>query len=116
MLYVWQCPLMLMSYSWATLLIGLTLHVCAPLISDRAQNGQKVAIFYLATGIMLLLNFIWVSAWVCWTPGEEYDAEDGTLWGSQEEASPGTTFSEDTKGILGQINRNSPVHVRSKSA
>ena len=42
MLYVWQCPLMLMSYGWGTLLVGLTLHVCSPLISHHGRNERKV--------------------------------------------------------------------------
>ena len=45
MLYVWQCPLMLMSYGWATLLVGLTLHVCSPLIPHRGEHGRKVISF-----------------------------------------------------------------------
>ena len=42
MLYVWQCPLMLMSYGWATLLLGLTLHVCSPLIPYSGHDKRKV--------------------------------------------------------------------------
>lgn len=30
MLFYWQCPMMLMSYSWVAFLLALTLHVCAP--------------------------------------------------------------------------------------
>ena len=43
MLYVWQSPLMLMSYSWVTFLVALTVHVCTPLIRYRGWNdGVKV--------------------------------------------------------------------------
>ena len=42
MLYVWQCPLMLMSYGWAALILGLTLYVCAPLIDYQGEGKRKV--------------------------------------------------------------------------
>ena len=42
MLYVWQCPLMLMSYGWAFLLLGLTMHVCSPLIKKNGPDPRKV--------------------------------------------------------------------------
>lgn len=42
MLYVWQCPLMLMSYGWMTLLLGITLHVCTPLIDGAGRDPRKV--------------------------------------------------------------------------
>lgn len=44
MLYVWQCPLMLMSYGWATLVLGITLHVCAPLIDYNGDEKRKVSL------------------------------------------------------------------------
>ena len=44
MLYVWQCPLMLMAYGWGTLLIALTLHVCSPLIEKDPDNGRLVCL------------------------------------------------------------------------
>jgi hypothetical protein len=43
MLYVWQCPLMMMSYGWATLLLGLTLQVCSPLITYSGHEKRKVS-------------------------------------------------------------------------
>ena len=42
MLFVWQVPLMLMSYAIVTLLIALTLHVCSPLIGSSENSGRKV--------------------------------------------------------------------------
>jgi hypothetical protein len=42
MLYVWQCPLMLMAYGWALLLVALTLHVCSPLIHNDQDNARQV--------------------------------------------------------------------------
>lgn len=89
MLYVWQCPLMLMSYGWATMVLGLTLYVCSPLIAHASRDRRKVtplhplfpkptqqrdtdspqvAIYYLVTAGFLFLNFVWASAWSYWRP------------------------------------------------
>lgn len=54
MLYVWQCPLMLMSYGWATLLLGLTLHVCSPLIRYSGHDKRKVRSSLPSTPVMSL--------------------------------------------------------------
>ena len=40
MLCVWQCPMMLMSYAWATFLIALTVYVCTPLINGDAWGDE----------------------------------------------------------------------------
>lgn len=96
MLYVWQCPLMLMSYGWAFLLLGITMHVCSPLIERSGPDPRKVirapgnggqiaenhqvAIFYLATGLFLFVNFVWTSAFACWIPRTEpTDRIDGDV-------------------------------------
>lgn len=42
MLYVWQCPMMLMAHGWATLLLALTLHVCSPLIRRDSADPRYV--------------------------------------------------------------------------
>jgi len=42
MLYVWQVPLMQISYAWGALLVALTLHVCSPLIQHDQEDGRKV--------------------------------------------------------------------------
>lgn len=48
MLYVWQSPLMLMSYAWVMFLIALTLHVCTPLIEKHKWgNDTKACSTYL---------------------------------------------------------------------
>ena len=67
-LYVWQSPLMLMSWAWFSLLVGLTLHVCSPLIAGNASRDEvRIAIFYLAVGLGLFVNFLWTSASTYWT-------------------------------------------------
>ena len=59
---------MLMSWAWGSLLVGLTLHVCAPLIAGDATWDQvRIAIFYLAVGLGLFVNFLWASASTYWT-------------------------------------------------
>ncbi len=45
MVYVWQCPTMFMSYAWLTFLVGLTLHICTPLILGYPWgNNTKVSL------------------------------------------------------------------------
>lgn len=43
MLWVWQCPTMLMSYSWVFFLAGYALHVLSP-IFDPAQADISPAV------------------------------------------------------------------------
>lgn len=67
-IYVWQCPLMLMAWAWGSLLVGLTLHVCSPLIAGNATTDEiRIAIFYLAVAVGLFINFLWTSASTYWT-------------------------------------------------
>jgi hypothetical protein len=43
MLYIWQSPMMLMSYSWVAFILALTLHVLTPLIRGHTWgSGTKV--------------------------------------------------------------------------
>jgi len=59
---------MMMSWAWGSLLVGLTLHVCAPLIAGSATLDEiRIAIFYLAVGLGLFVNFLWTSASTYWT-------------------------------------------------
>ncbi|KAI9164086.1 hypothetical protein HJFPF1_05722 [Paramyrothecium foliicola] len=45
MLWVWQCPTMLMSYSWVLFLVGYALHVLTPVFdSSHSEISSKVAI------------------------------------------------------------------------
>ncbi|KAI9767281.1 MAG: hypothetical protein M1839_004547 [Geoglossum umbratile] len=64
MLYIWQCPMMLMAYSWITFALALTLYICTPFITHQPWgDGQKIAIFYLVSAGLVLTNFIWTSAY-----------------------------------------------------
>lgn len=40
--FFWQNPMMLMSWSWVTLFVGLALHVLTPLIMDNGQHVDRV--------------------------------------------------------------------------
>jgi hypothetical protein len=43
MLWVWQCPTMLMSYSWVLFLVGYALHVLNPVFDpSQAKISSKV--------------------------------------------------------------------------
>jgi hypothetical protein len=43
MLWVWQCPTMLMSYSWVFFLVGYALHVLTPIFDvSQANVSAKV--------------------------------------------------------------------------
>ncbi|KAL2065704.1 hypothetical protein VTL71DRAFT_3374 [Oculimacula yallundae] len=41
--YIWQCPLMLMSWSWVTFLVAETLHVARPLLWTSAEHNDRKA-------------------------------------------------------------------------
>ena len=44
MVYIWQVPIMLMTYAWVTFFLAMTLHVCTPLIeADPWGRGHKVS-------------------------------------------------------------------------
>jgi hypothetical protein len=44
MLWFWQCPTMLMSYSWVFFITGYALHLLSPLFDpDQADMSRKVS-------------------------------------------------------------------------
>ncbi len=44
MLWIWQCPVMLMSYSWVLFLVGYALHVLTPVFGpSQAEVSSKVS-------------------------------------------------------------------------
>ena len=50
MVFVWQCPLMFLSYSLCFFLAGLTLFVCTPLIrGDTWNSASDVSLFSART-------------------------------------------------------------------
>ena len=67
---------MLMSWAWGSFLIGLTLHVCSPLLAGDATWDQvRIAIFFLALALGLFVNFLWASASTYWTSRLIYGME-----------------------------------------
>lgn len=54
-IYVWQCPLMMMAWAWGSLLVGLTLHVCAPLIAGNPTHDEVRVSNHLLLTLMVLL-------------------------------------------------------------
>jgi hypothetical protein len=47
MLWFWQCPTMLMSYSWVFFVTGYALHLLSPVFgSSRAKSSEEVSICY----------------------------------------------------------------------
>jgi hypothetical protein len=40
MAFIWQCPVMLMSYSWASFVIALTLYILQPFIERHAWGDE----------------------------------------------------------------------------
>lgn len=85
MMFIWQCPIMFMSYSVLFFLAGLTIFVCTPLIRwngwntgsnvsvalwvrllarDSLLKSPKVAVVYLATTVTAGGIFIFCSFWI----------------------------------------------------
>jgi hypothetical protein len=42
MIWMWQCPVMLMSYSWVLFLVGYGLHVLKPVFDTSQTHVSKV--------------------------------------------------------------------------
>ncbi|KAI9886617.1 MAG: hypothetical protein M1823_001596 [Watsoniomyces obsoletus] len=58
MLWVWQCPAMLMSYSWIFFLLGYALHVLSPVFDrSQAEVSSTMAMVTIGGCALLLLNF-----------------------------------------------------------
>lgn len=65
MVFIWQCPVMFLSYSICFFLAGLTLFVCTPLIrGDEWNAASDVAVVYLTTGAFALAIFVFASFWI----------------------------------------------------
>ena len=83
LIFIWQCPIMFMSYSVCSFIAGLTLFVCSPLvhgdhwstdsyvritpsavINPKLLNSTKIAVVYLVTGAITTGVFIFASFWI----------------------------------------------------
>lgn len=79
MVWIWQSSGMLMGYAWVSLLAGMTLHVCTPLIHrapwgdeikvrplwvnirDPTDHSCQIAIVFLSVATASILSFTWGS-------------------------------------------------------
>jgi hypothetical protein len=57
--WVWQTPMMLMSFSWVCFLLGYLLFFLTPLVaqSDGATYAKPIGIAAIVVGILVFLNF-----------------------------------------------------------
>ncbi|KAM0282447.1 hypothetical protein ACHAO9_010236 [Fusarium lateritium] len=59
MVWFWQCPTMLMSYSWVFFVTGYALHLLSPVFdASSSKTSRKVAILTLCGCGLVVLNFI----------------------------------------------------------
>ncbi|KAK8055779.1 hypothetical protein PG993_001006 [Apiospora rasikravindrae] len=64
MVFTWQAPMMLLSYSVVAFLTGVTVYVCTPLYADdESLGGSAAAYFYLAWFTVAAAIFVWCSFW-----------------------------------------------------
>lgn len=64
MVYIWQVPIMLMCFAWASFIVGLTLHVCTPLIEGSEWGRDyRIALVYAVVGGITFVNFLWCTFW-----------------------------------------------------
>ena len=95
MVFIWQCPIMFLSYSVCLFLAGLTLFVCTPLIKgekwDTASDVRfspligtrlltyiQVAVVYLATVAFAGSTFVFASFWIYHYVDLDYEPRDVT--------------------------------------
>lgn len=65
MVYVWECPMMLLVHSMVFFIVAVSVHVCYPLISDPGFGvDSKIASVYIAVLAVNLLNLLYCSYWI----------------------------------------------------
>ncbi|KAI1760087.1 hypothetical protein GGR53DRAFT_526516 [Hypoxylon sp. FL1150] len=65
MLWIWQCPIMLMSYSWVLFLVGYALHLLTPFFDpSRSEISFDAAVVTVSGCALVVLNFAFCAA-VC---------------------------------------------------
>ncbi|KAH7385986.1 hypothetical protein BKA66DRAFT_66712 [Pyrenochaeta sp. MPI-SDFR-AT-0127] len=66
MVYIWQAPLMFMSWSWFSFFLGLTFHVSRPFFPQpqRDRDDKRIALSFLTFVAISLTNFGWCCAWL----------------------------------------------------
>jgi hypothetical protein len=92
MMYMWQNPVMLMAWSVVIFLLGLTLHVTSPLRHDLSGiNNRKTGIFFLTSGAIASLNFLWCNFWIYRVAQHGEDLENLTESGLMENKNVAST-------------------------
>ncbi|KAJ5994808.1 hypothetical protein N7481_001785 [Penicillium waksmanii] len=64
MILTWQCPMMLMAWSWVGYLVAIVVLISRPFIApvNSDTDERKTAIFSLTFGSFMFLSFMW-SSW-----------------------------------------------------
>ncbi|KAG8531349.1 uncharacterized protein KY384_002978 [Bacidia gigantensis] len=77
MVFIWQCPVMFMSYSVSLFMAGLTIFVCTPLIRFEGwTTGANIAVFYLVTVALTGPIFAFASFWIYHYVDLEHDFDE----------------------------------------
>ncbi|KAK4162952.1 hypothetical protein QBC43DRAFT_320748 [Cladorrhinum sp. PSN259] len=66
MIFTWQAPMMLLSYSIIAFIVGLTVYICTPLYDNLGQTWDelsKAAVVYLVACGLAGIVFVWCSFW-----------------------------------------------------
>ncbi|OTB05370.1 hypothetical protein M426DRAFT_10695 [Hypoxylon sp. CI-4A] len=65
MLWIWQCPMMLMSHSWVLFIVGYALHLLTPVFDpSQSKVSFKAAVVTVSGCALVVLNFVFCAA-VC---------------------------------------------------
>ncbi|KAI1370823.1 hypothetical protein F4677DRAFT_437309 [Hypoxylon crocopeplum] len=79
MLWIWQCPMMLMSYSWVLFLVGYALHLLTPVFDpSQAEISFTIALVSVSGCAFVVLNFIFCAG-VCQMRLEKGSSLNGFL-------------------------------------
>lgn len=71
-IYIWQTPLMLMSWSWIFFLLAVTLRLASAFTSTQGDKVDvKVATFYFSVLTVVVGKFAWCSFWLYRAAGKE---------------------------------------------
>lgn len=78
MLWIWQCPMMLMSHSWVFFIVGYALHLLTPVFDpSQSEVSFKVAVVTVSGCALVVLNFAFCAA-VCQQRLEKASTHNGS--------------------------------------
>ncbi|KAI0151685.1 hypothetical protein GGR57DRAFT_179346 [Xylariaceae sp. FL1272] len=61
LLWMWQCPTMLMSYSWLFFVVGYVIHILRPLLSVGHELTPAISIVIASGCLLAAVNFVYCS-------------------------------------------------------